>query len=60
MSNNDLVEKAKLQIDGDCIHYRLYQQDGSMQPMTCKNTLENRRLVSWMQHHDRYTGVANE
>lgn len=51
--NNPLDEKAKLKIIGDKIHYRLYQQDGTMQDMDCADTRTNRLCVSWMQAHDR-------
>lgn len=49
---------SKLRIEGDVIHYRLYQQDGTMQPMTCKNTLSNRMFVDWVQIHDSYVDSA--
>lgn len=46
---------SKLDIRDGVIHYRLYQQDGSMQPMTVRDTYSNRLFVSWVQIHDRYT-----
>ncbi len=49
---NPLIDPSKLRIDGDRIHYFLYQQDGSKQPMSCQNTRDNQLLVSWMQIHD--------
>ena len=52
---NELLVKAKLDIRDGRIHYRLYQQDGSMQSMDCQDTLSNRQFVSWVQAHDRYT-----
>ena len=61
LPENELLTKAKLDILDGRIHYRIYQQDGSMQPMDCPDTLDNRLLVSWIQAHDRYTpGGANE
>jgi hypothetical protein len=57
---NELLKKARLDIRGGRIHYRLYQQDGSMQAMDCSDTLDNRVLVSWMQAHNRYTPGGNE
>ncbi len=49
---------SKLDIRDGVIHYALYQQDGSMQPMSCPDTLHNRQCVSWMQIHDRDQSVA--
>ena len=46
----------KLRIEGGIIHYRLYQQDGTLEPMTCADTKENRMFVEWVQMRDRYTG----
>jgi len=51
-------DHSKLKIVEGVIHYRLYQQDGSMQDMTCRDTPDNRMFVSWVQMHDRYTGSA--
>ena len=42
---------------GETIHYRLYQQDGTMQPMACSNTQSNRLFVSWVQKFDRYSSI---
>lgn len=50
-----LTDFSKLDIRDGVIHYRLYQQDGALQPMTVKDTYEMRLLVSWIQAHDRYT-----
>lgn len=47
-----LVDLTKLRIEGGRIHYFLYQQDGSKQPMTCPDTQGNRLNVAWMQIHD--------
>lgn len=46
---------SKLRIIDGAIHYRLYRQDGTMQDMKCKDTLDNRLFVSWVQKTDRYT-----
>ncbi len=48
-----ILDFSKLVIADGYIHYRLYQQDGSFQAMTAKDTLHNRRFVSWVQIHDR-------
>lgn len=45
---------SKLRIIGDRIHYRIYQQDGSMQAMDCADTRSNRIFVSLLQIHDRW------
>lgn len=45
---------SKLKIVDGSIHYRLYQQDGTMVAMTIADTYSNRLLVSWIQIHDRY------
>jgi len=45
----------KLDIRDGVIHYKLYNQEGDLTPMTIKNTYENRLFVSWVQIHDRYT-----
>lgn len=55
MTGNPLIDRARINTADGVINYRLYQQDGSMQPMTCKDTLSNRLIVSWIQAHDRYT-----
>lgn len=52
---NDLKDRARLDVRDGVIHYAVYQQDGSMQPMTCPDTTSNRLFVSWVQAHDRYT-----
>jgi hypothetical protein len=50
-----LNDFSKLRIEDGRIHYRLYQQDGTMQDMDCADTLSNRLFVSWVQKIDRYT-----
>lgn len=50
-----LRDFSKLKIVDGVIHYRLYQQDGSMVNMTVRDTYSNRLFVSWVQVHDRYT-----
>lgn len=50
----DLTDASKLVIKDGVIHYHLYQQDGSRQPMSMTDTFHNRMLVAWMQVHDRY------
>ncbi len=49
----DVHDWSKLKIVDGVIHYAIYQQDGSMQPMSCSDTLQNRTYVAWMQIHDR-------
>lgn len=49
----DLTDFSKLRIENGRIHFKLYRQDGSFQPMTVEDTDMNRRYVSWMQIHDR-------
>lgn len=46
---------SKLDRRDGVIYYKLYRQDGTMEPMTCPDTYANRCYVSWMQIHDRYT-----
>lgn len=53
MTGLALDDFSRLDIREGVIHYRLYQQDGSLQPMTCKDTFENRLFVSWVQKFDR-------
>lgn len=48
----------RLDIRDGAIHYWLYQQDGSKQPMNCADTPDNRRFVEWTKIHDRYTPTA--
>lgn len=50
---NPLDAQMRLTIRDGVIHYRLYQQDGRMQAMTCADTPDNRAFVSWVQAHDR-------
>lgn len=43
------------------LKYKLYQQDGTFQHMTCKDTPSNRKAIKWVRIHDRYTkGDSNE
>ncbi len=49
----DLRDFSKIDIRDGVIYYKLYQQDGSFQQMTCADTYDNRMNVSWMQIHDR-------
>lgn len=49
---NPLIDLSKLRIQDGRIHYFLYQQDGSKQPMSCRDTQANRMAVAWMQIHD--------
>ena len=59
--DNPLVDLTKLKIRDGLIHYFLYQQDGSKQPMTCRDTPANRLNVAWMQIHDSpLTGTSVE
>lgn len=52
---------SKLDIRDGIIHYAIYQQDGSLQPMTVRDSFEMRLFVEWVKIHDRYTiGVVNE
>lgn len=55
-----LHDFSKLKIAEGVIHYSIYQQDGSLQPMTCQDTLSNRYFVSWVQKFDRYTVHGKE
>jgi len=49
----DVNDWSRLDIQGGVIHYAICQQDGSRQPMTARNTADNRRFVSWVQIHDQ-------
>lgn len=49
----DVNDWSKLDIRDGAIHYFLYQQDGSKQPMQAPDTMHNRQCISWMQIHDR-------
>ena len=55
-----LVDLSKLRLRDGLIHYFLYQQDGSKQPMTCRDTPSNRLAVAWMQIHDAPLVGSNE
>lgn len=52
-AESDIYDISKLNIRDGAIHYRLYQQDGSMVAMTTRDTPSNRLFVSWIQIHDR-------
>lgn len=43
-----------MRVASGVIHYRLYRQDGTMQPMSCSDTDDNRRYVLWMSKFDKY------
>lgn len=59
--SNPLVDLSKLKIVDGRIYYFLYQQDGSKQQMSCKDTTTNRLNVAWMQIHDSpLTGTSVE
>ena len=49
----DLTDFSKLTIKDGVIHFFLYQQDGTKQPMQIPDTYDNRLYVSWFQIHDR-------
>jgi hypothetical protein len=53
-----VTDWSKLKIVDGVIHYRIYQQDGTIQAMTCADTVENRNFVSWVQIHDRFAGAT--
>ena len=53
-----LRDFSKLDIRDGVIHYQIYQQDGSLQPMTVRDSYEMRLFVSWVQIHDRYTPAS--
>ena len=53
-----LVDESRLNIGDGVIYYKLYGQDGKFIPMVVRDTPDMRRFVSWVQIHDRYTGVA--
>lgn len=48
-------EFPKLDIRNGVIHYKLYRQDGTLQLMETKDTLDNKFIVDWIQQFDRYT-----
>ena len=52
-----LDDFSKLDIRDGAIHFGIYQQDGSLVPMTIKDTQFNRLFVSWVQIHDRSGGM---
>lgn len=51
----DHRDHGRLRVRDGRIHYFLYQQDGSKQPMSCPDTPSNRHLISWFQIHDSPT-----
>jgi hypothetical protein len=48
----EIADFSKLRIIDGRIHYRIRQQDGSFQTMSCADTQSNRLFVSWVQIHD--------
>lgn len=50
----DVLDHSKVEVVDGVIHYFLYQQDGTKQPMTAPDTMHNRQIISWIQMHDRY------
>ena len=50
-----ITDFSKLNRRDGVIHYKLYNQDGTFQPMTVEDTLSMRLFVSWVQKFDRYT-----
>lgn len=55
IQKSEIRDFSKLQISGGVIHYRLYQQDGTMVSMATRDTYSARLFVSWVQIHDRHT-----
>ena len=49
---NKLINPDKLRLREGRIDYFLYQQDGSKQQMSCRDTPANRFCVAWFQIHD--------
>lgn len=49
-----LNDFSKLRLDPatQAIDYFLYRQDGTRQPMRCRDTPSNRLVISWIQIHD--------
>jgi hypothetical protein len=43
---------SKLAIRDGRIYYKIRQQDGTFQTMTCKDTMDGRMFVQWVQIHD--------
>lgn len=54
------VDPAKLDIRDGVIFYKLYGQDGKFIPMQVADNDNARRMVAWIQMHDRYTGAVDE
>ena len=52
----DPTDDSKISVVNGIIHYFIYRQDGTKQPMTAADRGSNRPYVSWIQIHDRYTG----
>lgn len=55
-----MVDLSKLRIADGRIHYFLYQQNGTKQPMDCADTPSNRLCVAWIQIHDAPFPVTKE
>lgn len=45
----------RLDIEDGQIHFRIYDQEGNLQPFVLKDSTDNRHFVDWVKHHDRYT-----
>jgi hypothetical protein len=54
----DVYDITKLRIKRGKIVYKIRQQDGSFQEMSCPDTFENRLTVQWIQIHDGLAGPA--
>lgn len=52
-ARGDVSDHSKLRVKDGVIHYFIYQQDGSKQPMAAPDTFHNRQVVSWIQIHDQ-------
>ena len=46
---------SKVRAHDGVIDFSLYQQDGSLQPMRCKDSFGNRMFFSWVQKYDSPT-----
>lgn len=46
----------RLNIVDNVIYFKVRQQDGTFQAMKCKDTMEARMFVDWLQRHDGYHG----
>jgi hypothetical protein len=55
-----VIQGGRATVSEDVINCFIYDQEGNLQPLRLKNTLQAQQFVQWLQRHDRYTPNSEE